>query len=186
MFLSIILPITDSANLSAHLNNIFELDFPDFELILINCGSRVQIPALPTNFHVINYPGAAFADALNLGLEKSSGEYILFKDETSVLMQNSLDIAAGFVENSKADVLHFTGHVQLRDVPIFFNAPEQFRAAMWLQNKLSRRLDTKLFRKEFLMRHEIKFDGDLSEFLFRALIYAKNYLIVPQAFSIIR
>lgn len=200
--ISIILPITDSANLSAHLNNIFELDFPDFELILINCGSRVQIPALPTNFHVINYPGAAFADALNLGLEKSSGEYILFKDETSVLMQNSLDIAAGFVENSKADVLHFTGHVQLednngrfilddspelnRDVPIFFNAPEQFRAAMWLQNKLSRRLDTKLFRKEFLMRHEIKFDGYLSEFLFRALIYAKNYLIVPQAFSIIR
>ena len=147
----------------------------------------------------MNYPGGSFAEALNLGLKKSAGEYILFKDETSILMRDSLEIAAKFIEVSKAEVIHFAGRIRLdgkfilddspelkRDVPILFDAPKQFRAAMWLQNKLSRRLDTKLFSKKFLTRQELKCGDDLSEFLFQALISAKNYLLVPKTFSIIK
>lgn len=81
-YISVIMPVKNSAAVSDCLKNIFLQTFPEFELILINCGARVEMPTLPTNFHVINYPGGSFADAFNLGLRKATGEYILFKDES--------------------------------------------------------------------------------------------------------
>lgn len=197
-YLSVVLPVKNSKDLPACLKNIFAQKFPDFELILVNCGSRVKLSPLPTNFHVINYPGGSFVDALNLGLRKAAGEYILFKNENSILPRSALDIVAQFANNFAADVIHFSGHVQIKgdsrqlvlddasdlkqDTTKFLDAPKQIRGELWLQGKLSKRLDTKIFRREFLTRHALNFVDDLSEFLFGALIQAEKYLLVPQAF----
>ena len=197
-YLSVVMPVKNPATMPACFENIFWQTFPDFELILINCGARVEIPILPTNFHVVNYPGGSFVDALNLGLQKAAGDYVLFKDENSILPREVLDIAAQMADNSRADVIHFAGHIQLegnngrfvlddapelkRDTPMFFDAPKQLRSVLWLQNKLSHRLDTKIFKREFLIEHGITFGNDLAEFLFQALIQADKYLIAPQAF----
>ena len=198
--ISIILPITDPAVLQPCLENTFSLNYPEYEFIVINCGARIQSPNLPDNFRIINYPEAAVANALNLGLKKSAGEYILFKDETSFLLPESLDIAAELIENSNADVIHFAAHVELDgdgekvvvddaeelnvSEPGLLDLPRQLRADFFLQKKFSPWLDTKLIRKEFLTRHEIKFGDDISEFLFQILVEAKNYLLVPQVFCV--
>lgn len=197
LYLSIIMILENMENINDYVKNIFEQKFPDFERIVINLGSRVEVPMLPTNFKVINYPGGTELDALNLGLRNAAGKYVLFKDANSTLTDNALDIIAQMAENSAADVIHFAGHLQLDgqiifddellfdgDRPIFFDEPKQNRAVMWLQDKLSGRLDTKIFRREFLMRYKINLGGGLAEFLFEALIHAEKYLIVPQAFCV--
>ena len=197
-YLSVVMPVKNPAAVSDCLQNIFVQTFPDAELILINLGARVEMPTLPTNFRVINYPGGSFADAFNIGLRKAAGDYILFKDESSILPREALDIAAKAADDSKADVVHFAGHIQLegnngrfvlddapelkRDTPTLLDVPKQQRAIFWLQSKLSRRLDTKIFRRDFLLKHGITFAADHTEFSFQALIQAEKYLIVPQAF----
>ena len=98
-YLSVVMPVKNLAAMPACFENIFWQTFPDFELILINCGARVEVPPLPTNFHVVNYPGGSFVDALNLGLQKAAGDYVLFKDENSILPREALDLAAQTAEN---------------------------------------------------------------------------------------
>ncbi len=196
-YLSVVLPVQNSANINACLENFFRQRFPDFELILVNLGSRIAVPTLPTNFHVINYPRASIANALNLGLQRAAGDYVLFTDENSIHPWEGLEIVAKVADDSKADVIHFAGHIRLedrtpalddapdlkRDTPIFLDTPRQLRAILWLQNKLSRRLCTKIFKRDFLLKHGITFGNDLAEFMFHALIQADKYLLVPQAFS---
>ena len=195
-YISVILPASNPNAISASIQNFFLQGFPNFELIIINLGSPINLPSLPTNFHVINYPGGLFGDALNLGLQKAAGDYILFKDENSILPWEALEIVAKTVDDSKGDVIHFAAHINLadkrpviddspelkRDTPIFLDAPRQLRAVMWLQNKLNRRLDTKIFKRDFLLKHGINLDNDITEFIFQALIQAEKYLIVPSAF----
>ena len=195
-YISVIMPIKNDDMVLECLKNIFLQNFPDFELIFINLGSRKDFQPLPANFQVINYPNGELLDALNIGLQKATGEYILFKDEDSLLLKNSLEVIAQIAEDSKADVIHFAGHLQFNGekiilddalnfeeaIPILFDEPRQNRALFWLQDKLSGRLDTKIFKKDFLIKHDINFDNDLADFLFKALIQAEKYLIVPQAF----
>ena len=198
-YISVVVPIKNSANLTACIENIFWQKFPDFELLIVNCGARVNLPPLPTNFRVINYPGESIADALNLGLRKAAGDYVLFMDEKTFLPKEALDIVAKVADDSKADVIHFAGHLQIVensgnividdapelrcDRPILFDSARQMRSALWLQNKLSRRLETKIFRRDFLTKHGLTFDNDITEFLFQTLVDADQYLLVPQAFS---
>lgn len=197
-YLSVVMPVKNPANVSACIQNIFAQNFPDFELILINLGTRVEVPTLPTNFRVVNYPGGSIGDALNLGLRKAEGDYVLFAGENVVFPQGALDIAAQTADKLNADVIHFAAHIKIegnngrfvlddapelkRDTPTLFDAPKQIRAALWFQNKLSRRLDTKIFKRDFLLKHGITFGNDLAEFSFQALTQADKYLIAPQAF----
>lgn len=195
-YISVILPASNPNAISENIQNFFLQGFPNFELIIINLGSPINLPSLPTNFHVINYPGGSFGDALNLGLQKAAGDYILFKDENSILPWESLEIVAKAADDSKGDVIHFVAHINLADkrlvlddstelkhnTPIFLDAPRQLRAVLWLQNRLNHRLDTKIFKRDFLLKHEINFGNDIKEFMFQALIQAEKYLIVPNAF----
>ena len=193
-YISVILPMKNIADAETRLKNIFVQSFPDFELIFINLGSRLEFQSLPTNFHVVNYPGGSVLDALNLGLQKVASKYVLFTDENSILFNDALEKIAQLANDSKADVIHFSGHEKdarfIADdaipfetiAPVFFDEPRQNRALLWFKDKLSRRLDTKIFKREFLTKHDINFDGGTSEFMFHALIQAEKYLLVPQAF----
>lgn len=193
-YISIVLPIKNSDKVLNSLENIFRQDFPDFELLFINLGSHMEFKPLPTNFHVIDYPRGSFLDALKLGLQRATGDYVLFKDENSRLFNDTIEKVAQLASDSKTDVIHFSGHEENEkfipddalkfeeDAPIFFEEPRQNRALLWLKNKLSQRLDTKIFKREFLTKHDINFDGGISEFMFHALIQAEKYLLVPQAF----
>lgn len=193
-YVSVVIPIKTPAAVHAQIKNIFQQSFPDFELIIVNGGTRTKTPPLPTNFRVIDYPGAPFIDALNLGLQKATGDYVLFKDADSFFSREALEMVAQAAAQSKADVIHFAGRMRHAEKKIILeDAPElqfkslqlltefrQVRATLWFQNKLSKRLDTKIFRREFLLEQKIKFGKDLSEFMFRTLIAAEKYLLVPQ------
>ena len=197
-YVSVVLPVRNAANITTHLQNIFLQRFPDFELILINLGSRTNSATLPTNFRVIHYPKAGLAAALNLGLQKAAGNYVLFADENSIFAETALEDVAKAADDSTADVIHFAGHWQIdagnrkfilddspmleTDKPQVFDAPRQLRADFWLQRRLSRRLDTKIFKREFLIKHGITFGNETAEFMFHALIQAEKYLLVPNAF----
>ena len=193
-YISVILPIKNTSDVEAYLENISEQNFPDFELIFINLGSHLELQQLPTNFYVVDYPSGSFLDALKLGLQKAAGEYLLFTDENSRLFNDTLEKVAQLANDSKADVIHFAGHMEGdklisddaikfgNDSPTLLDAPRQSRAVFWLRNDLNQRLDTKIFKREFLTKHDINFDGGTSEFMFHALIQSEKYLIVPKAF----
>lgn len=193
---SVVLFLREDDNLDDFIKVASKQKFLDFEVIVLNSGTRVEISDAPTNFKIVNYPGGNMEDAFNIGLQRATGEYILFQDMNSTLAYNALDVIAKFTVNFGADVVHFTGHVSggkfvrdgsLRlenDSPVLFSDSKQNRALLWLQDQLSERLETKIFKREFLLANKINFDGDLMEFMFRALIYAEKYLLVPRAFCL--
>ena len=195
-YLSIILPTKNLEAAQDCIRSMFYQNFPDFELIVVNFGNHFEISPLPTNFKIINYPSGSLEDALNLGLQKAQGEYLLFADQNSLFFVSSLEFVVQTINDSKADVIHFLRRIRLsdhkiflddklnfdKDTPLFLDESRQNRATLWLQDNLSRRIDTKIFKREFLTRHKINFDRDIAEFMFQALISAEKYLLVPQAF----
>lgn len=195
-YISIILLLKDVDKFNENFINTFKQNFPEFEVIVVNVSTQFKSPTLPMNFRFINYPGGSDMDALNIGLRKAEGEYILFQDENSKLPRYGLSIVAQRTKDSQADVIHFAGHKQFSDEKfILDDAPElsddkpalldkmrEKRAVLWFKDKLSGYLDTKIFRREFLTENGIKFEDDISDFMFQALIKADKYLIVPQAF----
>ena len=195
-YLSVIVFMKGNDNLNNFYKNISTQRFSEFELIIINSGSPIENSKVLKQFPFINYPGASVDEAFSLGLQKAKGEYILFKDMKSTFKPEALEIIAQIANGSQAEAIHFTGHDDPSnnfisdDVfncgansPILFNDLKQRLAMLWLENKLSKRLDTKIFRREFLIKHEINFDKGSSEFMFQALLAAERYLFVPQSFS---
>ena len=197
-YISVVMPIKNTSNVDDCFKNNFDQCFPEFELIFVNIDSRLELQTLPMNFHLVNYPGGSFRDALKLGLQKAAGKYVLFAEENSAFLEDAIEKIAQLACDSEADVIHFSGHMENekfisddkfkfeKDTPTLFDSPRQSRAVFWLKNNLSRRLDTKIFKREFLTKHDINFDGGISEFMFHALIQAEKYLLVPQAFCSIR
>ena len=193
-FISVVIPIKDSGYIPVQLENIFWQSFPDFELIIVNAGARIEMPNIPTNFRVINYPGGSFMNAFNLGLQKATGDYVLFKDAHTSLPREALEIVAQAAAQRNADVIHFAGRIRRAEKKIILeDAPElqvknpqlliesrQVRADLWFRDKIGKQLDTKIFRRDFLLERKIKFDDTIREFVFRALVSAEKYLLVPQ------
>ena len=192
-YISIVFSPEPQSEVVPCLEKIFRQNFPDFELIFVNRDRQMKFTSAPTNFRMINYPGGSLCDALNLGLRRAAGEYILFLDEILPLPRDVLEIITQLADISRADVIHFASPFQAADeifsdsdAPLLFDVPKQQRAVAWLQNKLSKRLDTKIFRRDFLTKHGLIFGDDPSEFMFRALIQAEDYLLVPQNLCFIK
>lgn len=200
-YISIIAVIKNSAELSSIFENVRSNHFADFEVIAVNIGSRLDTQNLPHNFKLINFSYGTISAARNVGFNKSNGDFVIFTDAKNFFVNGALPNIANFVNKFNADVIHFSAHFKVAENKIYYVADDEFgggnnkfafaplnkqvRAINWFQGKLSRRLDTKIFKREFLTKHNFKFDeNDYSEFIFSCLMAAEKYLLTSQAFLI--
>ena len=106
--LSVIVPIYNGEeHLEKCLNSIINQTFKDFELILIDDGSKDQSLKICLEFErkynnvkVFHQENKGTSTARNLGVEKSSGEWITFVDDDDWIEPNTYELAFSAQKNN--------------------------------------------------------------------------------------
>ncbi len=178
MLLSVIVPIYNmEAYLAECLDSLLAQRFTDFELVLVDDGSRDASAAICAHYaardpriRVIRKPNGGLSSARNAGMEAASGRYFTFCDPDDWV---DADYLAQFLEGGMDDrTMPVTGLIQHRPTagdrlltaPPFDRGPEGRDEAL----RLLRRHDmlgftpNKLFVREIVERHGLRFIEGLS------------------------
>ncbi|MDT9547135.1 MAG: glycosyltransferase family 2 protein [Chlorobium sp.] len=104
-FVSIIIPsFNEQANIAHCIESAFALDYPAYEIIIVDDGSSDETLSIASQYDVsvISMGGnRGKAEALNRGIEKAKGEIIFFTDSDSSLDPMVLrHLVGGFTESS--------------------------------------------------------------------------------------
>src|ERR1035437_10087004 len=86
---SIIIPAKNaSSHINACLDSLKKLEYPDYEVLIINDGSSYPTKDILASFsgiRVIETAGIGPSAARNLGLKEAKGEYIAFTDADCIV-----------------------------------------------------------------------------------------------------
>lgn len=190
---SIIIPVYNRAHtLNRALQSVLKQTYSNLEIICINDGSTDQsleilkyYASLDKRIVVLEQSHLGVSKARNLGLEWSSGEWILFLDSDDEL---PLDIVEKYSKNTQCDfiVSSYTTCVDGRwkENPIKTSKIERKKIGEYiLQNEeiqLFYYMCSKCFKNDIIKRHQLRFIesnyGEDSLFVFQYLKYIENII----------
>lgn len=115
MKISVIIPIYNAEkHLHFCVDSIINQTYKDFEIILVNDGSRDNSPALCDKYaekhnfiKVFHKENGGQSSARNLGIKKAVGDYILLADSDDMLHPQCLEILAAAAEKYDCDTVVF-------------------------------------------------------------------------------
>lgn len=131
-FFSVVLPVYGVEKyLDRCVESIIAQDFTDFEIILVDDGSKDNCPALcdewsrkDKRIKTIHKQNAGLGMARNTGLDAASGEYIFFVDSDDYILPGMLSQCKEKIEETGCDIVFYgykrmskTGDVLLDLVP---------------------------------------------------------------------
>lgn len=132
--ISIVVPVYNAEKeLQRCVDSIFRQSFPDWELLLIDDGSRDGSAALcdrlagqDPRIRVYHKENGGVSSARNLGIRKAEGEYLFFTDSDDTLFPDTLAILYRKAAETDADlsVCGFTYYVE-QDGKCVDNFPEK-------------------------------------------------------------
>lgn len=122
---SIIIPVYNAEEyLEESINSVLNQSYKDFELILVNDGSKDNSKMICENYasldnrvKVINCENNGSGIARNKGIELAIGEYCYFVDSDDILMPDALDIMNQEVNDLNADLYVFGFILKRRNMP---------------------------------------------------------------------
>ncbi len=150
-FVSVIVPVYQAEKyIKKCVNSVLEQIFTDWELILVDDGSRDGSGAIcdefarsDTRIRAIHQANTGVSGARNTGIEASSGEYIAFLDSDDYYKPDMLDKLVKTLKSSGADIAG-CGHIYLypdgRAVPEASALPAGVYGADEIKNALVRPL----------------------------------------------
>lgn len=201
--LSIIIPVYNIEEyISNCLNSILSQPFRDFEVICVNDGStdnsllELQKYRNDERVIIIDKKNEGSGVARNSALAIARGEYVFFVDGDDWIEENSLQKMVDEADRLKTDILVFGGLSYYEDkgqnggysanklpkkyLNKVFNAKDirkdifKFPSTAW----------TKLYRREFLQKNDIKFQeikvGQDQLPFFHSMILAERIAILPK------
>lgn len=188
MKVSVIVPIYNSEKwIKRCVNSILDQTYKDIELILIDDGSQDnsfeicnELAKKDNRIKLIHIENQGVANARNVGLENSTGEFITFcdsddtyeKDFIETLFdlfkasQSELCVSTVYVhQNNKKQIVELPFYGKSNDLSLILNTWfEFFWGALW----------NKLYISNIIKKNNIKFQTDLS--LNEDSIFNLNYL----------
>ena len=110
--ISVIVPVYNAADtVERCARSLFEQTYANYELIFVDDGSKDgsaeildKLAQDRKRMKVIHQENAGAAAARNIGINKSSGDYICFVDSDDIVSPNYLRKMHGVIEVSKADI----------------------------------------------------------------------------------
>ncbi|MDR1698369.1 MAG: glycosyltransferase [Prevotellaceae bacterium] len=201
MRFSIIIPVYNVEKyLEQCLNSVLNQTFTDYEVICVNDGSTDESLTILRRYEkryqhlkVIDTKNGGTASARNIGLENATGEYIWFVDSDDWVEKNSLQIFDAQLRNKQLDVLCFNGKlIYEEDKRTEFDEIQQenFTSGWEYYNKYAIQgqkfhfvcVVLRVFRREFLMGHNLFFDKNVSFednlWIPQVFYYAKNVEVI--------
>ncbi|MDD6603196.1 MAG: glycosyltransferase [Eubacteriales bacterium] len=120
---SIIVPVYNvGLYLNDALNSLREQTYNNLEFVLIDDGSEDESGAicdkfaeLDKRFSVFHKENGGVSSARNIGVEKASGEYIMFLDADDMLEENAVEKLVDIITRETADVVLFEYTVDSAD-----------------------------------------------------------------------
>lgn len=195
--ISVIVPVYNAEKyLRETIHSILEQDFADYEILLINDGSKDTSLEICNEFaqkypqiRVFEQKNSGVSAARNKGLLEARGEYIAFADADDLLEKDMLSIlytcakehnadvvscGAGLVENGKI-VKEEYGTNSIKE----YDSQEAIEFFL-LGNKVNIGVWTKLFKKELIEDIAFLKDKRINEdkfFIFEALMKTKKFVV---------
>jgi glycosyltransferase involved in cell wall biosynthesis len=175
--LSIVIPVYNVEKyIRACLESVFHQDIDErvIEVLIINDGTTDKsmemiddIVRSHSNIIVINQKNQGPSVARNNGIAHARGEYILMIDSDDLLIDNSLSVLLEQAVSSKADLV-VADYLEMKDEEIeesttinqkAFHVIEKTGCQLFLEdlNPHQCYVWRTLFRREFLMRHHLRF-----------------------------
>lgn len=188
MTVSIIIPVYNvEKHLSACIDSILSQSFKDWELILIDDGSRDNSGKICDEYvdkdnriHAFHYNNGGASEARNRGIKEAKGEYITFIDSDDIV---NTEYLSNFSYNEFLDfeiqgfMLNYIGHEQ-DNKEIKPNstksAPIKDVYAESELNKLSRGPVCKLFKRSIIVANNIAYPKGIQ--FGEDAIFVKRYL----------
>lgn len=190
--ISIIIPVYNVEKYLARcIDSILLQSFKDFEVICINDGSKdnslkilKKYKNIDNRIKVINKKNEGSGEARNRGLELARGKYISFVDSDDWLNENFLEVMYKKIINSEYDI------VMCNPIIVYNKNKEILRTGKFKELDFKKNpfeiieilnmpiIWNKLYKKEILLKHNIKFPKFLYhqdvEFLYKVLVNTKK------------
>ena len=166
----IIVPIYNAeAYIPRCVDSILKQTFTDFELLLVNDGSRDgsldvcrRYAAEDSRVRVLDKPNGGVSSARNLGLENAAAEWVMFADADDWIEPNTLELAVPYVGECDiirmAWVAHLPGDV-VKNKPIrnATTPKELLKHLICRKGKLA--IWGALIRRDLFIKNDIRFDA---------------------------
>lgn len=190
--ISIIIPVYNVEKYLARcIDSILLQSFKDFEVICINDGSKdnslkilKKYKNIDNRIKVINKKNEGSGEARNRGLELARGKYISFVDSDDWLNEKFLEVMYKKIINSEYDI------VMCNPIIVYNKNKEILRTGKFKELDFKKNpfeiieilnmpiIWNKLYKKEILLKHNIKFPKFLYhqdvEFLYKVLVNTKK------------
>lgn len=199
--ISIIVPVYNAeAYLQKCVDSILAQSYTDYELLLIDDGSKDSSPALCDQYAetdpriiVIHKPNGGVSTARNMGLNRARGEWVTFVDADDWLDEGYLEIPSRYADFDLIVCQHkeffLDGHIVTVDFPEQEEVRDNVIAGLspHLREFAFMAPWAKFFRREILSQYRLKFDERLSfsednVFNFKYYEHARNFICVKDSY----
>lgn len=175
--ISIIVPIYNAEEyLPRCVDSILSQSFGDFELLLVNDGSRDGSLAICQRYaaeddrvRVIDKPNGGVSSARNLGLESASAGWVMFADADDWIEPNTLELAVPYIGYDivrLAWVAHMPDQIKNKRVMNAETPNQLLKQLIRRRTKLA--IWGTLIRRDLFIRNNIRFDASYN--------YAEDWL----------
>lgn len=201
---SVIVPAFNAEETIAKcLQSILKQSFKNIEIITVNDGSNDNTPSLISLFakydsrvKLINQENKGLYAAREAGFETAQGKYILYVDSDDYIDKFLIEKSVNKIKEVNADVVIFgaftvknekifKGTYSINKIPAEYK--EKFLTRKDYENNLFQFFPTawcKLYRKDFLVRNNIKFqplrDGEDQLFYIHTMLTAERICILDE------
>ena len=195
--ISIIVPIYNAeAYLPRCVDSILAQTFGDFELLLVNDGSRdgsldvcQRYAAEDGRVRVIDKPNGGVSSARNLGLESASAEWVMFADADDWIEPNTLELAVPYIGQCDIVRLAWVAHrpEEVKNKRVMnAETPDQLLKQL-LRRRTKLAIWGTLIRRDLFILNDIRFDAsyDYAEdwlALLRIVCRCQSVKTLPEAF----
>lgn len=189
--ISVIVPVYNVEKyLCSCIDSILAQTFTDFELLLIDDGSRDKSGEICDEYankdcrvKVFHKENGGVSSARNLGIDESKGEYLFFVDSDDIISSFYIEMFVNYIKknDSVCVVCKYTNRLsllknQIDSIKTKEMTSSEFLDEIWIsEGKLDGYLWNKMFKRKILIDLNIRFDEKVS--IWEDMLFVVEYFV---------